>query len=127
MEGCRKVTISGSVPPKKNARNLFVRGGRIVNVPSPRYKEWETASLWQLKGTKPVENYPVALTLVFYQKDHRKRDLDNQLSSVLDTLVKAGILKGDTWQDVCPITLDCQGVEKDNPRVEIYIDEEATL
>lgn len=123
MEGCRKITVAGSVPPKKNSRNLFVRNGKIINVPSPRYKEWETDALWQLKVQKPVEAYPVALTVVFYQKDHRKRDLDNQLSSVLDTLVKAEILRSDTWQDICPITIDCQGVDKDNPRVEIYIDE----
>lgn len=117
-----KFTLLGSVPPKKNSRNIFVRRGRVINVPSPRYKIWEEQCLWQLKGQRPILNGIKSLTATFWVPDNRARDLDNMLSSVMDLLVKAGVLVSDAWQEVRPITIDCGGVDKSNPRVEITID-----
>lgn len=85
------------------------------------HREWEEQALWQLKGKKPVVKYPVAISCMFYMKDNRHRDLDNCLSSVLDVLVKAGILEGDDWKRVSPITIDCGGVDK-KPRCEVFFD-----
>lgn len=118
----KKLVIEGSVPPKKNSRQLFVKNGRMINVPSSRYKEWETAALWQLKGKQPVTEYPIALNIIFTVKDKRSRDLDNMLASVMDCLQKAGIIESDDWQHCAPITIDCAGISKE-PRCEVYIDE----
>lgn len=113
------ITILGQVPAKKNSRQAFVRAGRVMNVPNKTYTEWEKQALWQLKGTKPVTEYPVALSMTFYVKDNRGRDMDNMLASVLDCLQKAGVLANDDWQHCRPITIDCGGIDKLNPRVEI--------
>lgn len=93
-----------------------------MNIPNQAYAEWETAALWQLKGKGKVENYPVAVTVIFHVKDNRGRDLDNMLASVMDCLQKAEIIENDSWQFCAPITIDCAGVDK-NPRCEVYLDE----
>lgn len=118
-----KIVINGSVPPKKNSRNILVRKGRVINIPSSRYAQWEADSLWQVKGLKPIQSAPVSLQATFYVIDNRQRDLDNMLASVQDLLVKAGVLSSDSWQTLNPITIVCGGVDKTNPRVEIILSE----
>lgn len=117
-----KIVINGSVPPKKNSRNILIRQGRVINVPSSRYARWETDSLWQVKGLKPLSGAPVSLQATFYVADNRQRDLDNMLASINDLLVKAGVLASDAWQYLNPINISCAGVDKSNPRVEIILD-----
>ena len=46
------IKIKGDVPSKKNSRNIFVRGGKPVNIPNKNYKEWSEEALWQLKEQK---------------------------------------------------------------------------
>lgn len=118
-----KLTIYGSVPSLKNSKQLFYnkQTGRSFITSSKLSKVWVEQALWQLKGKKPVTSYPVALRLVFYVKDNRGRDLDNMASSALDVLQEAGIIVGDDWQHVRPLTMDCGGVDA-NPRVEISWD-----
>lgn len=121
MLGGVKIILKGSVPPKKNSRQVFVRHGRVINIPSPRFKAWEQSSLWALKGQKSLRRAAVSLEATFYVIDNRQRDLDNMLASVMDVLVKADILASDSWQTVNPIKVSCAGIDKLNPRVEICI------
>ncbi len=118
-----KLLIKSQVPAAKNRHIISMRGSRPLLLPNKQYAEWKEEAAWQLKGKGMVVDYPVALTCVFFVKDHRGRDLDNMLSAVLDALVKAEIIRSDSWQDVRPITIDCGGVDKNNPRVEIWLDE----
>lgn len=91
---------------------------------SPRVKAWQTDALWQLKKYKgTIRDYPVHLTLVFSFADNRRHDLDNAASTVLDILREAGIIADDDYRHICPLTLDCDGVDRQNPRVEIFIKE----
>jgi Holliday junction resolvase RusA-like endonuclease len=113
------ITIKGQTPPKKNSRQTFMSHGRIVNIPSQRYKAWEEEALYQLIGTVPITKYPIEMQVTFYVKDKRGRDMDNMLSSVLDCLQKADVLESDDWQHISKILLLAGGVDKDNPRVEI--------
>lgn len=120
-----KIVISGAVPSLKNSKQLFVnrRTGKSFITSSQLSKQWVADALWQIKQCTPVEDYPVAVTMVFYFKDKRRRDLDNSCSSVLDVIKTAGVIIDDDYQHVCPITIDFGGVDNLNPRVEIYIDE----
>ena len=52
----------------------------------------------------------------------KRRDSDNQLSSILDTLVDAGIIEDDNWK-VIPVKLILDDYDKGNPRVELEIEE----
>lgn len=92
-------------------------------VANKQHRAWEEDALWQLKKYKPLVNYPASMTCIFTMKDNRHRDLDNCLTSVQDVLMKAGILKADDWQSLRPITIDCAGVDKTDPKVEIWFDD----
>lgn len=65
----------------------------------------------------------------FYHGDYLKRDSDNQVSSILDTLVDAEILKDDNWKFVSKFAVS-NDYDKSNPRVEFTIlqpDEKVTI
>jgi Holliday junction resolvase RusA-like endonuclease len=118
-----KLIISDTTPSKKNSR-INTRSGR--SFPSKRFSAWEAVALPELKeqftGYK-VTDYPIALTMVFYNGDLRRHDLDNQSSSILDTMVKAGVIEDDNQKYVDCITLQYGGVDRENPRCEVFLDE----
>lgn len=60
------------------------------------------------------KNEKVKLIVTFYHGDYRRRDSDNQLSSILDMLVDVGILPDDSWL-VVPRKEIIDEYEKDNP------------
>lgn len=49
--------------------------------------------------------------------------MDNACAGVLDILKKAEIIIDDDYQHLCPIILDCGGIDKAKPRVEIHLQE----
>lgn len=112
--------IEGSTPSKKNSRQCFVKNGRMINIPSKRYKEWHDQAMWQLKGVKRL-NPPYELLCVFYFKDRRPRDLDNALASVCDLLKDAEIIQDDDAKLLTKITAVYGGVSKNSPRVKVEI------
>lgn len=118
-----KLTISGTTPSKKNSR-INTRSGR--SFPSKRFTDWEKPAALELanqfKGCKTT-GYPITLTLVFFNADKRRHDLDNQCSSILDTLVKVGVIEDDNQNFVDSIQLQYGGHDKENPRCEIYLDD----
>lgn len=61
------------------------------------------------------------LTVTFYHGDMRKRDGDNQLNSIHDMLVKAGVLAGDHWS-VLPVEHIWHTYDKGNPRCVISLE-----
>ena len=118
-----KLVISGTTPSKKNSR-INTRSGR--SFPSKRFTDWEKPALQELQlqfKKLKVTGYPITLTMIFYNADRRRHDLDNQSSSILDTLVKAGILEDDNQNFVDSLQLQYGGVDKENPRCEIYLDD----
>ena len=112
--------IEGSVPSKKNQRQTFVKNGRIINIPSKRYKEWHDQAMWQLKGSKKLKP-PYEITMVFWMKDNRRTDLDNKVGSVLDLLQDVGIIEDDCWQKLTSIKAVAGGISKNAPRVKVEI------
>lgn len=127
------ITILGSVPSKKNSR-VTTASGR--SFPNKTYTSWEREALKQL-GLQKWERteQPLNMFCKFYMKDLVGRDLDNMLSSVLDTLkdqkrkingkmtvVRYGVFPDDSWRTVKPILMDAE-LDRLNPRVEIHINE----
>lgn len=66
------------------------------------------------------EKYAVGIEL--YQPDHRRRDLDNQATAILDALVEAGALPDDCIEFVEKLTISLGGYDKENPRAIINIE-----
>lgn len=56
-----------------------------------------------------------------WNKDRRKHDLDNQVSTILDALVKAGVLPDDSQETVAKISAEYKGVDKEDPRALITV------
>lgn len=121
-----RLVIEGKVPSKKNARNIFVRNGRIVNVPSVRYKEWRDSAIVQLKqqfGGYKVSGYPIGLDVVIYYGDMRRHDIDNALGSIMDALTDAQIIEDDDTEHISSISVQFGGVDKEHPRCEIFLED----
>lgn len=70
-----------------------------------------------------LSGYPIPITLVFYYGTKRRKDIDNGAASVMDALVTAGILEDDNYNFVDCLILRFGGHDKENPRVEIFLDE----
>lgn len=112
------IIINGRIPSKKNSTWTLMVKGHVVRLPSQKYKEWNKDALWQLKGKEKIPN-GTWLTLKFYMPDKRLCDLTNKAESIMDTLVDAGILEDDNYLIVPRLTLEFEGVDKENPRCEI--------
>lgn len=119
-------TIHGETPSKKNSRILNTKTKK--SFPNRRYVKWHEAAVAEIMSCiarGDAERVPpgkrVVLMFTFYHGDERKRDDDNQLSSVLDTLVDAGILVDDKWK-VVPFKFVYNDLDRENPRVEVCIE-----
>lgn len=120
-----KITLQGETPSKKNSR-INTKSGK--SFPNQRYMKWHNAVVSQLHYllfTKQIASFTdktVRMTIIFYHGDNVRRDSDNQLSSVLDTLVDAKILSDDNWK-VLPEKHIYDRYEKHNARCEIELEE----
>lgn len=113
--------IHGVVRAKKNSRQLFVRNGKLVNIPSYGYAEWHDGAISQLLGVPAAAEYPVRLDCRFWFNSRHKKDLDNLLTSVLDILQDAGIIENDDYTHVGHVSATFAGYDKEDPRVEFHI------
>ena len=117
--------IEGNVPSKKNQRQTFYKNGRIINIPSKRYLEWHDQAMNQLQALKiPEFKPPYKITLSFWFKDNRPKDMDNAAQSILDLLQDYGVIENDKWQCIQELHLYSHGIDKNLPRVKVDISSE---
>jgi Holliday junction resolvase RusA-like endonuclease len=114
------IIVYGSIPSKKNSRNIFVRGGKIMNIPQANYKKWHEESIPQLVGIQKKENIQ-EVVLTFFPKDKRLFDLSNKAESIMDLLVDGGIIEDDNYSIIPVLTLIIGEQDKEEPRCEIII------
>ena len=120
-----KLTIQGTIPSKKNSKQIFYN--RKTNRPflssSKRYKEWHAITIPQLLQKAPQEPIKHAtIALLFYIKAKYKKDLTNMAESIMDILVDAKILEDDNMFIIPELHLHYFECEKGDDRVEIEIE-----
>lgn len=118
-----KITLPGSVPSKKNSRNIFIRGGRPVNTPNKRYKDWHDRCSNEIVCQRVPRNQVKAseINIFFYLPDARARDLTNMAESIMDLIVDRYVLVDDSWQCTGPVKLFPMGIDREQPRVVLEI------
>lgn len=123
-----KLTIPGNVPSQKNGKEIAINratGARFVRS-NDRVTAWKqmavTELAWQFQGYK-ITDYPVSCSLIFYFDNKRRHDLDNAAAGVMDALRDAKVIEDDNVAYVDCLTLQYGGIDKTNPRVEVYFDE----
>lgn len=111
-------TIYGRIPSKKNSR-ISTRSGR--SFPSKKYTEWHKDASLQLIGTKKMRDGS-NIEFIIYAPDARKSDLSNKWQSIEDLMKDMGIIEDDNWYILSDIHMKFGGVDRKNPRCEVYID-----
>ena len=123
-----KLTIYGNPVTKKNSQRIlykFTKFGRKTPfiAPSKAYVDYETDCLRQIKRPHSPISARVNVRCVYYMKPARRVDLANLIEATTDILVKAHVLEDDNSKIVAAHDGSRVDYDKQNPRVEIWIEE----
>lgn len=93
-----ELVLDGRVPSKKNSRAHTATG---ISVPNNKFIQWQNDALKQVRAQTRQRFYvPVRVEVIVYFPTMGRADLDNRVTSILDMLVEALVLRDDKWQDV---------------------------
>lgn len=108
---------------KKNSQQILVnrKTGRPFISQSKRYKDYEQAAGYFIKGKGLKIDYPVNVKCVYYRQTRHRVDLVNLLECTLDVLTKYEVLEDDNSNIVCSHDGCAVYYDKENPRTEITI------
>lgn len=117
----KRYRLVGSIPSKKNSRTN-TRSGR--SFPSKAFADWQEYAMSEIlvQGLVKFKN-PIRLTVAISFKDNRRQDLDNRISSILDMLVKVGVIEDDCWKQVPQIQCYAELSENKQTETTIIIEE----
>jgi len=115
-----ELVLEGSVPSKKNQR---INRGDGKSFPSKKFVQWQNDALRQVRMQTRQRFYaPVGIEVIIYFGTKTRADLDNRLTSILDMLVEALVLRDDKWQDVPRMAVQAE-YRKGNPGAFVRIAE----
>lgn len=114
--------IEGQVPAQKNSKRISYNRatGKPFIRTEERVKVWQEIARLSLLRVKPIHG-TVDIEMSFYNKDKRKRDIDNMVTSVLDALKNRQIIDDDNCFVVRKVTGEFMGVDPTKPCVEVSI------
>lgn len=112
------------LPPitKKNSQRILRNNktGKPFVAPSEQYVSYEAQALWFIPKGKCID-VPVNVRCVFYMPTKRRCDLTNLLEAIDDIMVKAGLLKDDSYNIIAGHDGSRVFYDKNNPRTEVEI------
>lgn len=113
----KRYHLVGNIPSKKNSR-VNTSSGR--SFPSKAFTDWQEYAMGEILTQGLVKfTSPVRITIAIGFKDRRRQDLDNRISSILDMLVKVGVVKDDCW--TCVPQIECYAGNSENKQTETTI------
>lgn len=133
-----KLEYKGVIYSKKNSKRIVTnwRTRRPIIVSNRNAKNQERAMAYDFEiqarreGWPELEqteeqraNHQYRIEIEVWQKDLRRRDLDNQATAILDGLVASGVILDDSCDMVQKLSVEYKGVDRDDPRAEITITE----
>lgn len=124
-----KLEYHGVVTAKKNSKQIVfnrkTHRPMLVSNSRATSQEHEMVTVFkqQMKqqGWTTGEGDTYCVEIKVINKDHRRRDLDNQATAILDALVRAGALIDDDANHVKQLDIEYLGVDKENPSAQIII------
>lgn len=90
---CRRISLPR--PPSLNRYYRHVGNKTLISEDGRAYREWVCS---HLKRTMPLQE-KIRLVVEFQQTDKRRRDLDNYLKCLLDSMTHAGVYEDDSQID----------------------------
>lgn len=128
----------GTIKAKKNSKQIIKgRDGRplIISNSAARENEDDMIRQFMMQGATPMtvqerteamldatrKSLSYAIEATIWQPNGIRRDLDNQITSILDALTKSGAILDDCRKFVKKISVTDGGIDKTNPRAEIRI------
>lgn len=114
---------------KKNSSQLITnQKGRPILIPSKLYRQYVDdvsrlgKSIWKEPPAimLPMDR-PLTIKAIYYRKDHRRCDITNLESALMDVLVSLKIIADDNYKIVCNTDGSRVKVDKENPRTELWI------
>lgn len=128
-----ELTYFGVIHAKKNSKQIIKNPhtGKPMIISNGKARDQEEAMAWAFKTQAPqawlqYAVHPetmVEITIHIWEKGRRRRDLDNQATAILDALVQGNVIPDDSSQIVRKLTVEYMGVDKEQPRAEIKIQE----
>jgi Holliday junction resolvase RusA-like endonuclease len=93
-----EIRLNGTIPSKKNSR-INTSSGR--SFPSREFTKWQSDAIRQVRmQTRHHFSGVIQIELIIYFGTLGRADTDNKVTSILDMLVDAIILKDDYWETV---------------------------
>lgn len=130
------LTYHGVIYSKKNSKRIVTnwRTGKPSIISNINAKNQEVKMAWDLcaeareQGWKclweEVDHFPMfEVVIEIWNKDHRRRDLDNQATAILDALVAAQVIPDDSVDFLPKLSVRYRGIDKEDPRAKITVRE----
>lgn len=91
------LSLDGRVTSKKNSRQIFRAGNRIVVSTSKAYKSWHEYASYQILSKRPKTPLTgtLAITIHFQLKGKLDSDVDNMMASLIDLLQDMAFIEND--------------------------------
>lgn len=121
----------GQVTAKKNSKVISVnqRTGRYFIRSNDRAKLQEAEMVqnftydlaYYKRKPEDFEGKRIEVKVEIWNQDERKHDLDGQMATILDALVKAHVLPDDSQHSVVKEVAEYKGVDRQDPRAFITV------
>lgn len=118
-----EVKIVLPFPPSLNRYYRNVRGMVKISAEGREYKKLVRANVLAQIPDHTMMTGRVEVAVKTFQKDKRRRDLDNTQKALLDALSESGAAVYQDDSQIDGLYIQRKGVDRENPRVEVLITE----